>query len=94
MSANANFDAVKTFFDPHSGFAETTIPIPSAVKKVAYELDGKQMVLREAVAKIRAVTRVMGVVLVKNNEDGSGWITIQFRAPHGINRGFRVIRFK
>ena len=47
---------LKTFYDPHPGFAGAFLPIPTAVRKVAEELNGKTMTLGEALAKIRAVT--------------------------------------
>lgn len=53
---SVDLNEVKLFFNPHPGFAGAAIPIPSAVKAVADELDGQRMPLREAVNKIQAVT--------------------------------------
>lgn len=83
-----NLDDVKTFFDPHPGFAGATIPIPEAVKKVANGLNGKSMTLREAVTKILLVTE--GTVAVN---DDYGFITLELE-DNGATHGFRVIRFK
>ncbi|MDO8496558.1 MAG: hypothetical protein Q7S43_03900 [bacterium] len=47
---------LRTFYDPHPGFAGAFLPIPTAVRKVAEELNGKTMTLSEALAKIRSVT--------------------------------------
>jgi len=51
-----DLDAPRTFFGPHPGFAGAAIPIPAAVKKVADELDGQTLPLREALARLRAAT--------------------------------------
>lgn len=82
-----NLDAVKTFFDPHPGFAGAAIPIPTAVRKTANKLNGKNMSLREAVVKLRAVTS--GKVSVKD-----GWIALKLRESDDIRHVFRVIRFR
>lgn len=82
-----NLDEVKTFFDPHPGFAGAAIPIPSAIKKAANQLNGKSMSLRKAVIKLQAVTG--GKVSVND-----GWIALELREPDDIRHMFRVIRFK
>lgn len=51
-----DLDEVRTFYDPHPGFAGAAIPIPAAVKAVADGLDGRRLSLREAVAELQAVT--------------------------------------
>ena len=61
------FDQKKFFFDPHPGFAGAVIPIPAAVKKVADELNNKTMTLKEAIAKIRAVTGGKVTIVKKYN---------------------------
>jgi hypothetical protein len=87
MSANFDIDAVKTFFDPYPGFAGAEIPIPAAVKKVANELNGTSMSLREAIIRISSVTD--GVVSM-----GDDWIALELCEPDGTKHWFRVIRFK
>lgn len=82
-----NLDKVKTFFDPHPGFAGATIPLPRAVKEAADKLDGKSMSLRKAIVKLHAVTD--GTVSIKN-----GWIALELRKSDGTRHMFRVIRFK
>ncbi|MDP3726576.1 MAG: hypothetical protein Q8R36_05270 [bacterium] len=82
-----NLDTVKTFFDPHPGFAGAAIPIPSAVKKAANELNGESMSLHKAVAKLQAVTD--GKVSVND-----GWIALELRESDGARHIFRVIRFR
>jgi len=53
---NLDLDKPRTFFNPHPGFAGAAIPIPTAVRKVAEGLDGQTISLREAIARISAVT--------------------------------------
>jgi hypothetical protein len=86
---NKDLDTTKTFFDPHPGFAGAMIPIPEAVRMVANELDGKSITLREAVARIQAVTK--GKVSIANNDD---FISLEITEANGTRHGFRVIRFK
>ncbi len=57
LSKETHLDEVKTFYDPHPGFAGAAIPIPGPVKAVADQLDGKTMTLREAIAALQAATR-------------------------------------
>lgn len=83
-----NLDAIKTFFDPHPGFAGAMIPIPEAVRKVANELSEKTMSLRDAIAKIQAVTE--GIVSIAENYD---FISLKLDS-NGMCHRFRVIRFK
>ena len=87
MARNRN--AVKTFFDPHPGLAGAMIPIPEAVRKVANNLNGKSMTLREAVARIQAVTK--GTIRVVERYK---FIYLELPGSGGIRHGFRVIRFK
>lgn len=54
-SETVDMDIPRTFFDPHPGFAGAAIPIPEPVKKVADELSGETMSLKEAVTRLRAV---------------------------------------
>ena len=84
-----NLNAVKTFFDPHPGLAGAIVPIPEAVKKVANNLNGKSMTLREAVARIKAVTK--GTVRVVDRFE---FIYLEHTESNGVQHGFRVIRFK
>ncbi|OGF71645.1 hypothetical protein A3E06_00890 [Candidatus Giovannonibacteria bacterium RIFCSPHIGHO2_12_FULL_44_42] len=79
-------NAIKTFFDPHPGFAGATIPIPDKVKKVARKLNGKSMTLHQAVVKIQAVTN--GAVSIEN-----GWIALKL-SESNAKHIFRVIRFR
>ena len=84
---SANLDEVKTFFDPHPGFAGAIIPIPAPVKQKADELDGKTMSLRDAVNSLQNVT--CGKVSVMDC-----WIALKLCEPNGLTHMFRVIRFK
>jgi hypothetical protein len=82
-------DQVKTFFDPHPGFAGAIIPIPEEVRRVANELDGKSMTLGEAIALIQAVTKGTVSVVKKYN-----FISLEIIEKSGVRHMFRVIRFK
>ncbi len=82
-------DQEKTFFDPHPGLAGALIPIPEKVRKIANELDGKSMSLREAIALIQAVTK--GAVSVAKKFD---FISLEITEKSGVRHMFRVIRFK
>lgn len=83
-----NFDPneVKIFFDPHPGFAGAAIPMPTLIKAVADELNGKRMRLSDAVAKIQAATE--GRVSIQD-----GWISLMIHTEKGASHMFRVIRF-
>lgn len=85
-----NLDAVKTFFDPHPGFAGALEPISPAVKKVADELNGTTTSLNDAVAKIKAVT-------TGNVEICKDFILLETKGKTQYGNAvhtFRVIRFK
>lgn len=87
-----DLNAVKTFFDPHPGFAGAAIPIPKEVRKVANNLDGKSMTLFEAVKQIQAVTT--GTVSVAEHYD---FIALEIFDASGAQyprHYFRVIKFK
>jgi len=84
MSPDLN--EVKTFFDPHPGLADATIPIPTAVKNVADKLNGKCMPLREAIDSLKTVTD--GILTIK-----SDWIALEISESDGKKHVFRVIRF-
>lgn len=53
---NINLDEAKTFFDPHPGLMGASIPIPLRVKRVADQLNGKTMTLREALDEFKETT--------------------------------------
>ena len=82
-----NPDAIRTFYDPHPGFLGALISIPSAVLQVARRLEGQQIPLGQAVAKIRTVTT--GKVEVQD-----GWISLKINEAGGTIHMFRVIRFR
>lgn len=85
-----DLDAMKIFFDPHPGFLGATVPIPGAVKKVADELNSTTASLRDATAKIKAVTK-------GNVEVYKDCITLKINGKNQfgyVTHFFRVIRFK
>lgn len=84
-----NHDAVKTFFNPHPGFVSGKLPLPPKVKMAVDALDGRHMPLREAIAKIRAVTS--GGVSVRNDE-----IILEFffYRSDAVSHRFHLIRFR
>ncbi len=50
-------NGLKTFYDPHPGIAGALFPIPGAVQRVAEKLNGKKLPLKEALTRIKKVTR-------------------------------------
>lgn len=89
-SKTVDLDAPRTFFDPHPGFAGAAIPIPGPIKKVADELDGQTMPLREAVDRLRAVG--IGTIKVVPEYD-----YIALRLGGGdryVGHLFRVIKYR
>lgn len=85
-----DLDAVRTFYDPHPGFAGAAIPIPKEVKKVADDLNGKKLSVREALEKLRAATNgELRVVTMDIN-----FIILRIKTHDGATHGFRVICFK
>jgi hypothetical protein len=85
-----DLDEIKTFYDPHPGFAGAAIPIPAAVKKVADGLDGRRLSLREAVDSLQAVTP--GKVEVVAEFDFIG-LRLDGSGRH-LSHFFRVIRYR
>jgi hypothetical protein len=75
------------FYDPHSGFGGAAVPLPSNVRKVAHELDGKILTLHDAIEKIKAVTT--GKVKVEKDN----WIS--FTITNGVvTHSWRLIRYR
>lgn len=70
-----DLDELKLFYEPHPGLAGAIVPIPNPVKRVADELDGKTLSLRDAVAKIKAVTN--GEVDIDSNYKDIG-LTVRY----------------
>lgn len=81
-----DLDAVKFFYDPHPGYLGAIAPIPDAVKKVADELAGQTMSLREAKAKIQQVAS--GKIIVRD-----GCILLQEIGKLPMNI-WRVIQYR
>lgn len=77
------------FYDPHPGFAGAEIPIPTPVKTVADNLNGKRMTLAEAVKKIQAVTK--GIVKVV---DEYSYISLTMTERDGSFNAYKVISFR
>ena len=85
-----NLEAIKTFYNPHPGFAGAAIPIPVQVKRVADKLNGKTLKLKEAIKKLQTATNgELGIVIMDIN-----FIMLNIRTSDGANHGFRVICFK
>lgn len=82
-----------TFYDPHSGRTGTPIrgrpvmPIPPAVKKVADKLNGRTLSLREAMKRLRKVTKGKLEVM-------ADCIVLEIKEGKNIRHGFRVICFR
>jgi len=85
-----NLDEPKEFYDPHPGFAGAALCIPSKVQRVASELNGNKVSLREAVARIQAVTT--GLVEIQEKLKAlSLTLTLKSRSQTYF---FRIIRFR
>ena len=84
-----DLDAVRTFYDPHSGFMGA-MPIPAPLKKVADRLNGQKLSLREALWKIQAVTEGKLSIVTKD----INYIVLELKTHRGLKHGFRVICFK
>jgi len=82
-----DLESVKIFYEPHPGMLGAVYPIPGPVQKVAHELDGKTLTLREAVEKIKAVTS--GEVKVRKD-----CILLHIGIQGGVENMWRVVRFK
>lgn len=85
-----DLDTPRAFFDPHPGFAGAAIPLPEPVKKVADELNGKTLSLKEAIARLRAVGIGSVEVVQQYNYIGLRLGGDKRYATHF----FRVIRYK
>ena len=53
------YDLVR-LYDPHPGFAGAAVPLPKAMKDAADKMDGKRMMLEEAVEKLSSVAKKVG----------------------------------
>lgn len=87
---NCDLDALRTFYDPYSGFMGAAIPIPTQVKKIANDLNGKKLTVREALKKLRSVTNgKLRVIMMDIN-----FIMLEIKTSDGATHGFRVICFR
>ena len=84
----ADLNKLKTFYDPHPGFAGAFFSIPTAVREVAEELNRKTMTLGEALAKVRAVTAGKVEIVKKHNYISLEVTTDSWRSY------YRVIRYR
>jgi len=91
MSRDDNIDlqAVKTFYDPHPGFAGATIPLPDRVKRVIDQFDGQSLTLAEAVKRLSAVTSGQIKVVAEH-----GYIALYLGGGDRPLHFFRLIRFR
>lgn len=92
MSERAAIDlnAIKTFYDPHPGFAGAAIPIPSAVKNVADKLSGKTLPVRMALSRLKKVTKGELKIVIMD----ISFIMLKIKTGDNIAHGFRVICFR
>jgi len=91
QSKKIDMDVSREFFDPHPGFAGAAIPIPGPVKKVADELDGQTLSLKEAVARLQAVG--IGTIEVVSEHDYIGLRLGDVGGRYACHF-FRVIRYR
>lgn len=81
---------LKTFYNPHPGFAGAAIPMPIEVKRVADKLHGKTMPLKEALSSLRAVTKGKLKIVAMD----ISFIMLTLKEDRHITHGFRVICFR
>jgi len=93
MSQNDTIDlqAIKTFFDPHPGFAGAAIPIPHQVKEAADKLDGQSLTLAEALECLRSAYPAGRFEVVAEYDFVSLWLD---GGRHQPSHMFRVIRYR
>jgi hypothetical protein len=100
---------VKTFFDPHPGFAGAAIRLPDVVRLVAKGMSGKEMELEKAVSVLQDAANNLvadgsfGEAVVKAHDSvldsDEGYIGLMLTEGDGDGQSypkhsFRVIRFK
>ena len=77
-------------FDPHPGLAGCMVRIPEAVRLVANELDGQDVPIAEAVAKIQAACPGGEV----KDSPNHGMICLTVENFPGMQHSWRVIRYQ
>lgn len=87
---SVDLDALRTFYNPHPGFAGAAIPIPVRVRKVAEELDGQSLSLREAINRLEAV----GIGEIRVVSDYSYISLMLDGGPKYRSHMFRVICYR
>lgn len=83
-----DLDTPRLFFDPHPGFAGAMIPIPPEIKRVADEMSGQTLPLREAIARLQQ-PRIGDIEIIADH----GYIGLRLREL-GREHFFRVIRYR
>jgi hypothetical protein len=82
------------FFDPHPGFGGAMIALPEPFVSLAKELDGQEMTLVEAVAKIEAVIEKSGLPMKVRIVDKYEFISVDLGEGDGYPRhSWRLIRY-
>lgn len=91
---------MKTFYDPHPGFAGAAIRLPDVVRLVAEGMDGKTMELDKAMdilqdaANSLVADGTFGHAAVMDHEDYIGLMLCEGDEGTYPKHSFRVIRFK
>lgn len=68
FSEEVDMDVLREFYNPHPrSLPGAVIPFPKEIKKVADDLNGKRLSLKEAVARLRAVRSGAIDVIAKDN---------------------------
>lgn len=82
-------DEVRTFYDPHPGFAGASVPLPAPIKAIADDLDGERMSLRSAIARLERA-EIGRFEVVSRFE----CIMMRMGGGSGPEHVFRVIRYR
>jgi len=89
-----NLDKPREFYDPHFDFSGAALHIPSEVQRIANELSGNTLPLREAIARIQAVT---GGLVEIEEKSKSLWLTFKWTSEldsQCYHFHFRIISFR
>ena len=87
---SVDMDKPRTFFNPHPGRAGAAIPIPARVRKVAEDIDGKTISLKDAVKLLKAVG-IGRVEVVPEHDYIALWLD---GGEHLPTHMFQVIRYR
>jgi hypothetical protein len=85
---------LRSFYDPHIGFAGATAPLPAPIKVVADALDGARMSLKGAVKILETVASGLGGEVRIKPDHGMLTLTWSSKANGDPIHHWRVIRYR